>query len=376
MLKRLYIDNYKCFSNFEYRPGQVELLVGANGSGKSSLFSVLDSLRYVTIGTGIDGAFGGTSTRWDMRTLQTFEVDVQLALSDQPVTYRLELEHRADGQGACIGRESVSSGSVALYSFEHGEVRLAVDEAGTDWRTFPADNTQSPLARLGPGRGHGSVAGLLDWFLQLQVLQLDLLGVPRYPFTESASDAYLVCSGANFSGWLRTLFVERPQVRDLLRGTLAELWPGFADLRFERTGARAHRLVVDVAAEPGGQTWPYDFGELSHGERALLVMYTAYHATRAEPPGRVLCIDEPAAHLSLREVQPLIAACYDDFEEAGQQLLVASHHPEVINFLAPNKAVVLQRQEGGPVLPVRPFPTDVQGLLTPAEVVAEGLLDE
>ncbi len=41
MLKRLYVDNYKCLVNFEFVPQQIQLLLGVNGTGKSSVFDVL-----------------------------------------------------------------------------------------------------------------------------------------------------------------------------------------------------------------------------------------------------------------------------------------------------------------------------------------------
>ena len=37
MPARLYIDNFRCFAKFEYRPARRQLILGANGSGKSSL---------------------------------------------------------------------------------------------------------------------------------------------------------------------------------------------------------------------------------------------------------------------------------------------------------------------------------------------------
>ena len=43
MITRIYIDNYKCLQNFEYKPKQFELIVGANGTGKSTVFEVLKS---------------------------------------------------------------------------------------------------------------------------------------------------------------------------------------------------------------------------------------------------------------------------------------------------------------------------------------------
>jgi predicted ATPase len=36
MLTRLYIDNFRCFVKFEYGPARTQLILGANGSGKSS----------------------------------------------------------------------------------------------------------------------------------------------------------------------------------------------------------------------------------------------------------------------------------------------------------------------------------------------------
>jgi ABC-type Mn2+/Zn2+ transport system ATPase subunit len=36
MIGRLYADNYKCFVNFEYKPRSLELILGDNGSGKST----------------------------------------------------------------------------------------------------------------------------------------------------------------------------------------------------------------------------------------------------------------------------------------------------------------------------------------------------
>ncbi|HEV2963758.1 MAG TPA: AAA family ATPase, partial [Candidatus Angelobacter sp.] len=47
MLTRISIDNFRCFVNFEYRPAQKQLILGANGSGKSSLLDALLFLRRV-----------------------------------------------------------------------------------------------------------------------------------------------------------------------------------------------------------------------------------------------------------------------------------------------------------------------------------------
>ena len=45
MLKRLYIDNYKCLTNFDIRFEELTLLLGPNGCGKSAVFEVVGKLR-------------------------------------------------------------------------------------------------------------------------------------------------------------------------------------------------------------------------------------------------------------------------------------------------------------------------------------------
>jgi AAA15 family ATPase/GTPase len=77
MLKRIYIDNFRCFVNFEYKPERKQLLLGANGSGKSSLLDAVRLLKEFITGKGMP--FTQSSlTRWQDHPLQVFEIEVLL----------------------------------------------------------------------------------------------------------------------------------------------------------------------------------------------------------------------------------------------------------------------------------------------------------
>ena len=93
MLKRLYVDNYKCLVNFEANLGNLTLLLGPNGVGKSSVLDVVFALRLLLSGVGkiTDAQIfpARTLTRWQSRPSQTIEVDA--LLDNKVLTYRLEI---------------------------------------------------------------------------------------------------------------------------------------------------------------------------------------------------------------------------------------------------------------------------------------------
>ena len=54
MLTRLYIDNFRCFEKFEWRPGRKQLIMGGNGTGKTSLMDALHYLSAVARGDRVE----------------------------------------------------------------------------------------------------------------------------------------------------------------------------------------------------------------------------------------------------------------------------------------------------------------------------------
>lgn len=66
MLKRIYIDNFSCLVNFELNINGINLFLGANGSGKSTVFEVLQKIQAFVSGDSKVGEIFkyGDSTRW------------------------------------------------------------------------------------------------------------------------------------------------------------------------------------------------------------------------------------------------------------------------------------------------------------------------
>ena len=47
MIERIYVRNMHCFTDFEWKPGRINLLMGDNGAGKSLLLDLLSGLSKV-----------------------------------------------------------------------------------------------------------------------------------------------------------------------------------------------------------------------------------------------------------------------------------------------------------------------------------------
>ena len=80
MSTRLYIDNFRCFVNFEYKPARRNLILGRNDSGKSSLLDALLGMRqFVITGAPAEDLFPlSQRTRWLNQSRQTFEIEASL----------------------------------------------------------------------------------------------------------------------------------------------------------------------------------------------------------------------------------------------------------------------------------------------------------
>jgi predicted ATPase len=142
------------------------------------------------------------------------------------------------------------------------------------------------------------------------------------------------------------------------------------DLKDAGLGNRFLMLTFS-ADEPGtsDQTYPQFFYELSDGQRVLVGLYTVLHfALRA---GACVLFDEPDNFIALREIQPWLQKVLERVEDHNTQVVIVSHHPELLNRLALPGGIVLDRP-GGRHTRVRPFTDPAQTGLSPAELVARG----
>ncbi len=360
MIERAYLDNIRSFVSFEWKPERLALLLGPNGAGKTSLFETLFALRgFVTGEKSVSEAFPDLSrTRWDTRSAQTIELDVRA--SGGLYRYRLVVEHDASGRNdPLVASESLSFDDRAMVEFKTGNLRVY---RGAQAEAIPGTRpTRSGVGALDPSSNE-FLGGFQDWMRDLWLLRPDPRAMSgRVDRRRVTKTPWLETNLSNFAAWYPPLFASKPGAMFKAMTALQQTLPGLVELR-QTEGA------LEALFDHGGVTSTYSFDELSDGERALVALYVVLHAVAG--PGKVLLLDEPDNYLGLREIQPWLAELTDRaLRSVGPQVILISHHPEALNFLAPERGWRLWRDDNGPTR-IEKF--EVEGHLDPAEMIARG----
>lgn len=372
MINRLYIDNYKCFVNFEWQPGMLQLILGENGTGKTTVFDILETLREIIVSglpVGADKAFPtNTLTAWDTRREQRFELAI--TGNGGQYDYHLTVEHDVDKRKNRIKTERLTFDQFTLYEFDGHDAHLFRDNGsagpivGIDW-------CKSFLSII-PERDDNK---LLAWFRRR--MQRVYIFSPDPLRMSAESEAELEAPDRrlhNLVSWIRHLWQESIDTSTELRSQLREgAIGGLRDLKLELAGEPGRVLKLRFACSTRNErdkddTFSLSFKDLSDGQRCLIALYTMLVVLH---PDTTLCVDEPDNFVALREIQPWLTLLRDRAEDNDSQCLLVSHHPELINYLAAQHGSLFFREDAGPVRMKR-FEWTGDDVILPSEIVARG----
>ena len=366
MITRLYADNFRCLVNFELTLGETNVLLGTNGSGKTSVLSVLSGVqRLLARGVKISEAFPAHDLSLSQtRNEQRFELDLQL--DERAYRYALSIKHDRERGRMRIDEERLECDGKPLFVFHKGTARLYHDDftAGPE---YPFDWSQSGVAALHERhdnqkltRFRREIAGFV-------------IASPCPPLMEAetrSENDFLDPLMWNFAGWYRHAAQESMGEIPRLFGAIRAALPGFDSLSLIESGETTRSLKA-VFRSPGDGQRPvrYGFDQLSDGQRALIALYSLIALSKGRRAS--LFLDEPDNYLALREVQPWLAEVVERCGDTLEQVVLVSHHPVTIDYMAGAKGRWFYREEDGPVR-VASEPERRSDALSLSQVVARG----
>ena len=342
MLKRFYADNFRCLTNFELKLDAANVLLGANGTGKTSVLAVLHKIQDLVVrGAKIDEVFPARDlTMNQAQKEQRFEIDI--GIDDHTYGYELTLERDPDRGRLRITEESLKHDDKPIFEFAHGQAQLYHDDY-TRGPEYPFDWTLSGIGTLHERPDNRKLTQF-----KKDLGNYIIVGTcpPLIRPETRTEDEFLEPLMENFVGWYRHFSQENMGSIGRLFDALRSSLPNFESIRLRESGENSRALKA-VFSSSTKRTVDYGLDQLSDGQRALIALYSLLLLTDDRRVS--LFIDEPDNYLSLREIQPWLAQAVERCGESLEQIIVVSHHPVTIDYMAGAHGRWFFRDGDGPV---------------------------
>jgi len=355
MIRRLYIDNYKCFSNFELRLDKLpcSMIIGSNGSGKSTVAEVLS--LFGAIGRG-NADINDIMPRYARSVLKTERssptITLEIEVGDTTRTWQYSLCVEPDGISYKIVSEKLSRGETVLL--DRGKLHLS-------------DTVIAMAVISDETSGARHIADMRSMLAAIYVLR----PVPQMMRASAATNTgyFLNVDASNFASWLPNVMAHDNNAYSAFREYLQCVFPDFANVELVNTTVEGRTFMVGFKTGNSGEIVSLGFDRLSDGEKCQFIAASLI-ALNAHVPNLTVFWDEPDNYITTSEVAYLLPALCNSFQKRGQ-LIVSSHSREAIVTFGENEIISFKRTNH--YLPVRQPQTAQEmresGLLT-------GSLDE
>jgi AAA15 family ATPase/GTPase len=353
MLKRLYVHNYKCLVNFEINfDKDISLFLGANGSGKSTIFEVLTKLRRLIVDEEkVENVFEETDIpRWLKQSNignTRFELDIKFEDSLYKYLLILDLETIPFR----IIEETLMLNDKFIFDSKEGEISIESNEG-----------IRSGLYRK--SKAYFFVSFISDFFITR---------INPFPLTTfiKKNSINIYSDFSNYAEWFVSLNEKNRRGVSKLENALRDILPGFDYFHIHSVGQFKGLQVEFENKFNKNDSIIYGLHELSEGQKVLIALYTLIYCT---PDNSLICIDEPENFLALPEIQPWFDALYDQCAERNLQVILISHHPKIINFLASDSGYWFSRENN--LTRVQKIVPENESGLSIAELVERGWIYE
>jgi predicted ATPase len=356
MLTTLAIYNYRSLRNFIVPLGPLNLITGANGSGKSNVYRALRLLADTAQGRVIASLAlegGLSSTLWAgpegiARSVKRGEHAVQGTVRKEPVSLRLGFAGDPFGYAIDLGlpgssssafaldpeikRECIWAGPVlrmaSLLVDRHGSAVNRREEDG-EWSasSLRLSSFDSMLAQFADPRNAPEMLALREQIRSWRFydhFRTDA-GAPARAMQIGTHTPVLANDGADLAAaWQTITEIGDPQQLD---AAVEDAFPG-ARVVIEGTGGR-----FELAMQQAGLLRPLKAAELSDGTLRYLLWIAALLTPR--PPG-LLVLNEPETSLHPDLLPPLARLIAQAAENS--QLFVVSHAPQLIAALTKHRS--------------------------------------
>ncbi len=337
MIKRLYVNNFRCLENFELKINTASmLLTGKNGTGKSTVASAFQIFQ--NIGCGIN-RLGNLIEPKDFshgRFDQPIRLEIEVSLNQDLYYYILAIELPENFREPRILEEELKVNDTSIFSRDVAQVNL-MDNSTNHQSNFIIDWHLVALPVIQKQSEKDPLYIFENWLAHMIILA----PIPSLMTGESENQTLRPERDArNFGEWFTGILSRYPAAYMSIDRYLKERMPDLLDFQNEQEGKNHQSMNVRFKEESAKMIMP--FNSLSDGEKCLFLSAVVLAAN--ESYGPLFCFwDEPDNYLSISEVGHFLISLRKSFEKGGQ-LFATSHNSEAIQKFSEKNTLFFYRK--------------------------------
>ena len=356
-IERLRIRNFRAFRKVEMQDiPRLAVLVGANGTGKSSLFSVFGFLRDAmdaNVRTAL-AKLGGSRGFHEVRSrnsdgpieievayriqpgppLISYGISINLDRSGKPVVEREILRYRRGQHGAPWHFLDFKQGKGYAVTNEITEVKTAA-ELEREEQTLKSPDLLA-IKGLAQFERFPAVVALGNLIEHWHVSDFHISRARAEP--EAGYAEHLSREGENLALVIEYLHDNHPNVFSTIKNALQNRVPGITHVESRQT--EEGRVLLKF--QDGAFADPFLARHVSDGTIKMLAYLTLLHDPDPHP---LLCVEEPENQLYPSLLEEL-AEEFRSYAQRGGQVLISTHSPGFLNAAQLEEVFWLQKQGG------------------------------
>lgn len=349
VIRRLYFHNFRCLENFELPiSGQSSaLLIGKNGSGKTTVGLALEILQKIARGTNRISDLIQPKDFACGRTDVPIRFQIEVELGGKVYSYDIAFELPKDFKELRVLEEKLAVDGLSVYSREVAQVHLAKTSKEKEAK-FLIDWHMVALPIIQEYSTTHPLSVFKTWLSRMLILR----PTPTLILGESNTETLQPNTPVtNFAAWFSGLLALEPAAYTKIDEYLKQLMPDLKDIKNPTIGKDSRSLTVQFSNKQGSLSIPFE--DLSDGEKCFMICALVLVAN--EVSGPVLCFwDEPDNYLAPSEVGHFVIGLRKAFQSGGQ-FVATSHNPETIRRFSERNTLVLHRNSHLEPTIVRPL---------------------
>ena len=352
-IEHITVQGFKSIKHLEeLRLRPINVLIGANGSGKSNFIGVFAFLRVIREGKLQDyvARAGGADRILHFGSKITQELRIHIAFKDESSQDESEYEivlSATEADRLYPRKETIFFGDVVNYKKKSADL---TSTSSADFKSFLAGPIRE-WSRVGDtleaGIGHPAagrtVQYLRDHLENCRVYHFHDTG-PSSPIKRTADlhdNRFLRPDGANLAAFLYFLR-ERCQIEyRMIRDTVRLAAPFFDDFRLEPLALNEDTILLEWQHK-NSDTY-FNAAALSDGTLRFIALVTLFMQPVNLRPS-VILLDEP--ELGLHPYAMTLLASLVKQASVETQIILATQSPILLNYFEPESVLVADRVKG------------------------------